>query len=121
MFGLEEPYLWNGHEDVEETLVINVTHVWDNHELMEEYLCPDDSAFQGIGLDIADGFGLAEDHHNGRFVGFFSEGLGIAPSVLTQHWRYERFFGIVINSWKIEPIEQAGQDGDHTGDNPWGW
>jgi hypothetical protein len=54
-------------------------------------------------------------------VGFFSEGLGIAPSVLTQHWRYERFFGIVINSWKIEPIEQAGQDGDHTGDNPWGW
>lgn len=120
MFGLEEPYLWDGHEDVEEFLGINVTYVWDNHELMEECLYPDDAASQGIGLDIADSFSVAENHHDGWWVDQSPEQFGLAVSVLNQHWRYERIFGLVISSWQVEPIEQIGSDGDHTGDNPWG-
>ena len=121
MFGLEEPYLWDGHEDVEETLEINVTYVWDNHELMEEYLYPDDNVMQGIGLFAGDGFGLAEDHFDGWLVEQVDDHFTPADSVLTQHWRYERFFGIVIASWQVIPEEQFGNDGNHDGDNPWGW
>lgn len=120
MFGLEEPYLWDGHEDVEETLEINVTYVWDNHELLEEYLYPDDGTSQGIGLEIEEAFGLEEDHFDGWWVDQPPEQFALAVSVLTQHWRYEWMFGLVIRSWQVDPIEQLGNDGDHTGDNPWG-
>jgi hypothetical protein len=27
---------------------------------------------------------------------------------------------LVITSWQVNPIEQEGTDGDHTGENPWG-
>lgn len=120
LFSLEEPYLWDGHEEVEEILGITVTYVWDNHELMEEYLYPDDAVSQGIGLDIVDGFGLAENHHDGWWVDQPPEQFRLAVSVLNQHWRYERIFGLVVRSWQVEPTEQIGNDGDHTGDNPWG-
>lgn len=121
MFGLEEPYLWDGHEDVEETLEINVSYLWDSHELMEEYLYLDDGVSQGIGLVAEDKMDLAEEHHDGWLVELMADPLTPADSVLTQHWRYERFFGIVIGSWQVESVEQTGNDGDHTGDNPWGW
>jgi hypothetical protein len=120
-FGLEEPYLWDGHEDVEETLEINVTYLWDNHELMEEYLYPDDELSHGVGLSIEEEIGLDQDHFDGWLVEEMRDPLGVADSVLTQHWRYERFFGIVISSWQVNPVEQQGTDGNHNGDNPWGW
>ena len=121
VFGLEEPYLWDGHEDIEESLGLNVTYIWDNHELLEEYLYPDDGVTQGIGLVIEDGLGITEDHFGGNWVEAFDDHFGAEVSVLTQHWRYEVLFGLVLNSWQVEPIEQIGAiDGDHTGDNPWG-
>jgi hypothetical protein len=120
-FGLEEPYLWDGHEDVEETLEINVTYVWDNHELMEEYLYPDDTLSHGMGLEVEEVIGWSEDHFDGWLVEELRPPLTLTDSILTQHWRYERFFGIVISSWQINPVEQEGQDGNHNGDNPWGW
>jgi hypothetical protein len=121
MFGLEEPYLWDGHEDVEETLEINVTYVWDNHELMEEYLYPDDLISHGIGLDIEEELALAEDHHDGNWTELFPDSANMADSVLTQHWRYVWFMGIIIESLNIAPIEQAGSDGDKTGTYEWGY
>lgn len=120
MFGLEEPYLWDGHELIEEELMIDVDEPWDNHELLEETLHTDDGLAQGVGLDIDDTFGLEEDHHNGWLVEQPAVSVLLAESVRTQQWRYEKLFGMVINSWQIEPIEQVGQDGNHTGDNPWG-
>lgn len=121
LFGLEEPYLWNGHEDVEETMGIGVSYLRDNHELMEEYLYPGDATSNGFGLDIAEVIDFAEEHHDGWPVELLDQSLVLTESILTQHWRYERFFGIVISSWQITPVEQQGQDGNHTGDNPWGW
>jgi hypothetical protein len=120
-FGLEEPYLWDGHELVEEELGIDVSYLWDGHELMEEYLYPDDAVVQGIGLYAEDSFGLEEEHFDGWLVEETTDPLNFAISILTQHWRYERFFGIVIGSWQVEPVEQTGDDGNHTGDNPGGW
>lgn len=120
-FGLEEPYLWDGHEDVEETLEINVTYVWDNHELMEEYLYPDDELSHGVGLNAEDGFGIAEEHHDGQWVESFPENACFEDHILTQHWRYETLFGYIISSWQVEPVEQESDDGDHTGDDTWGW
>ena len=32
----------------------------------------------------------------------------------------EIIFGMVLDSWQVDPIEQYGNDGSHTGDNPWG-
>ena len=121
MFGLEEPYLWDGHEDVEEILEINVSYVWDNHELLEEYIYPNDNVGQGIGLIAEDEINILEDHHNGWLVESLPAGLDIDDSMLTQHWRYDRVFGIVIGSWQIAPVEQEGNDGNHDGDNPEGW
>jgi hypothetical protein len=121
LFGLEEPYVWDGHEDVEEELGIDVSYVWDGHELMEEYLYPNDAVRNGFGLDIEEEFGFIEEHFDGWLVELFDEPISFGDSVLTQHWRYERFFGIVINSWQIDPVEQQGQDGNHDGDNPLGW
>lgn len=114
-FGLEEPYLWDGHEDIDETLALNVTYVWDNHEIIEEYLYPDDVISQGIGLDIADGFDLTEDHHDARWVEISDDNLAATDEVLTQHWRYEFFWGYCISSWQVTPVEQAGNDGNHSG------
>jgi hypothetical protein len=119
-FGLEEPYLWDGHEDIEETIQINVTYVWDNHELMEEWLYPDDYAQNGVGLIAEDEIDMAEEHHDGWWVELFPDYTQLADSVLTQHWRYEIMFGFVVASWQVSPVEQTGNDGDHTGDNPWG-
>ena len=107
-------------EDVEEILEIDVSYLWDRHELMEEYLYPDDDVIQGIGLSIADGFGVQEEHFDGYLTELLGDPVEVTDSILTQHWRYDRTFGIVTNSWQLGPIEQAGQDGDHTGDNPWG-
>ena len=119
-FGLEEPYLWNGHEDVQETFAIDVSYVWDNHELADEYLYPDDEVAQGIGLSVEDEIGIAEDHHDGYWVELFPEQACIEDHILTQHWTYEFFWGLVVNSSQVSPIEQTGNDGNHTGDNPWG-
>jgi hypothetical protein len=121
MFGLEEPYVWDNHELVEEEIGINVSYVWDNHELMEEYFYPDDATSNGFGLVLEEEITLDEDHFDGWLVEQPDEHLNLAQLVLTQHWRYERFFGIVIGSWQVSPVEQEGQDGDHNGDNPWGW
>ena len=87
---------------------------------MEEYLYPDDGVSQGIGLDVADEIDMAEDHHDGWWVDQPPEQFSLADSVLTQHWRYERIFGLVITSWQVDPIEQEGTDGDHTGREPVG-
>jgi hypothetical protein len=119
MFGLEEPYLWDGHELIEEELSIDADEPWDNHEILEEYLGSADEAMNGIGLDIADGFGLEETGY-GFWVELFRDGTAIVDSILTQHWRYETMFGMVVSSWQVAPVEQAGTDGNHTGDNPWG-
>lgn len=119
MFGLEEPYLWDGHELIEEELSIDADEPWDNHELLEEYLGSVDEVMNGIGLDVADGFGLEEAGY-GFWVELFNDGPALADSILTQHWRYETMFGMVVNSWQVAPVEQAGTDGSHTGDNPWG-
>lgn len=120
LFGLEEPYLWDGHELIEDELMIEADEPWDNHELLEETLHADDGIVQGIGLDILDIFGLEEDHHNGWLVEQPEVSVSLVDSVLTQQWRHEKIFGMVINSWQIEPIEQLGQDGNRIGDNPWG-
>jgi len=119
MFGLEEPYLWDGHELIEEELSIDADEPWDNHELLEEYVGSADEAMNGIGLDIADGFGLEETGY-GFWVELFIESHAFTDSILTQHWRYETMFGIVVSSWQVGLVEQTGTDGDHTGDNPWG-
>ncbi len=121
MFGLEEPYLWDGHELVEDEIAIVACEPWDNHELLEETLYPDDELSQGIGLTAEDEVCLTEEHFDGQLVEQPEEYIGMNVSVLTQQWRYERLFGIVLASWQVEPVEQAGAiDGDHTGDNPWG-
>ena len=88
---------------------------------MEEYLYPDDEVSQGIGLAIEEEMNLAEDHHGGNWVELFPDSFAAKDSILTQHWRYEWFMGIVISSLKIEPIEQAGNDGDKTGSYEWGY
>ena len=119
MFGLEEPYLWDGHELIEEELSIHADEPWDNHELLEEYLGSADEAMNGIGLDVADGFGLEETGY-GFWVEMFIENSSFTDGLLTQHWRYETIFGVVVSSWQVGPVEQTGTDGDHTGDNPWG-
>ena len=75
---------------------------------------------QGIGLNIEDGFGVQEEHFDGYLVELLGDPLDVTDSVLTQQWRYERIFGVVISSLQVDPVEQAGQDGYHTGDNPWG-
>jgi hypothetical protein len=120
MFGLEEPYLWDNHELIEDEIAIDADEPWDNHELLEEYLYPDDFTQNGVGLIAEDVMGIAEDHHDGYWVELSMGSTTIVDSVLTQHWRYETMFGMVINSWEVAPIEQTGSDGDHTGDNPWG-
>ena len=120
MFGLEEPYLWDNHELIEDEIAIDADEPWDNHELLEEYLYPDDFTQNGVGLIAEDVMGIAEDHHDGYWVELSMGSTTIVDSVLTQHWRYETMFGMVINSWQVAPIEQTGSDGDHTGDNPWG-
>jgi hypothetical protein len=119
-FGLEEPYLWDGHELIEDEFAIDADEPWDNHELAEEYLYPDDEVAQGVGLKVEDVIGIAEDHHDGWWVDLPTDYTMIADSVLTQHWRYETMFGMVVSSWQEAPIEQTGNDGSHTGDNPWG-
>jgi len=120
MFGLEEPYLWDNHELIEDEFAINADEPWDNHELVEEYLYPDDEVAQGVGLIAEDEIGISEDHFDGWWVELFTDYTLLADSVLTQHWRYDTVFGIVLDSWQVDPIEQYGNDGSHTGDNPWG-
>jgi hypothetical protein len=91
--------------------------------LCEEYLYPDDGAELTFFYDdlVEEVMGLVEAHFDGWLVEQPEENINTAVATLTQHWRYERFWGFVINSWQIEPIEQPGAtDGDHTGDNPWG-
>ena len=96
--------------------------MWDNHELMEEYLYPDDEVAQGVGLYAESSFELTEDHFDGWLVEECRGPLALVETLLTQHWRYERFFGIVLASWQVAPVEQvAATDGNHDGDNPWGW
>jgi hypothetical protein len=74
----------------------------------------------GVGLIAEDEFEIAEDHHDGYWVETFGDYILFADYVYTQHWRYETMFGMVVNSWQVAPIEQTGNDGNHTGDNPWG-
>ena len=119
-FGLEEPYIWDGHEDVEESLEINVSYVWSGHELIEEYIHPEDYTKYGFGHWIEEALDLAEEHYGGWWVESGGDYADFEDSVLTQHWRYEIIFGMVLDSWQIDPIEQYGNDGSHTGDNPWG-
>jgi hypothetical protein len=119
-FGLEEPYLWDNHELIEDEFAIDADEPWDNHELLEEYLYPDDEVVQGVGLIAEDEFSIAEDPHDGFWVELFGDYTLFADYVYTQHWRYETMFGMVVNSWQVAPVEQTGNDGDHTGDNPWG-
>jgi len=120
MFGLEEPYLWDNHELIEEEFTIDADEPWDNHELVEEYLYPDDFTQSGVGLIAEDEIGMTEDHHDGWWAGLFTDYTLLADSVLTQHWRYDIVFGMVLDSWQVDPNEQYGNDGNHTGDNPWG-
>jgi hypothetical protein len=119
-FGLEEPYLWDNHELIEDEFAIDADEPWDNHELVEEYLYPDDFTQNGVGLIAEDGFGIVEDHHSGYWVELFPENVCVEDHILTQHWTYEILFGFVVNSTQVAPIEQSGNDGNHTGDNPWG-
>jgi hypothetical protein len=119
-FGLEEPYLWDNHELIEDEFSITPNEPWDNHELIEEYLDVDDYAQNGVGLVAEETIGIVEDHHNGNWVEQAVDTTMIVDSILTQHWRYELMFGMVVNSWQEAPVEQAGNDGNHTGDNPWG-
>lgn len=118
--GLEEPYLWDGHEELEDTIGLFVAEPWDNHELCEEYLYPDDYNVDGYGLEIEEYFGLEEEHYDGYWVEVMGDPACLEDHILTQHWRYDTLFGMVLDSWQVEPIEQYGQDGNHTGDNPWG-
>ena len=119
-FGLEEPYVWDNHELVEDGFSIDADEPWDNHEICEEYLHPDDATQNGVGLDVDDSLGIVETHFDGNWVEQKDENIGFAEILLTQHWRYEKMFGMVMNSWQVDPIEQYGNDGNHTGDNPWG-
>ena len=122
-FGLEEPYLWDGHEDVGEVLEIGVSYLWDGHELTEEYLHPDDNVELTFFYDetLAEEMAFAEEHFDGWWAEQKDDYVDIGDSIKTQQWRYQRFWGIVINSWQVEPVEEPGaMDGDHTGDNPWG-
>ena len=120
LFGLEEPYVWDGHEDVEEELAINVSYVWSGHELIEEYVSAEDFTKYGYGHLIDESLDLTEEHFGGWWVEPGGDYVNLSDSVLTQHWRYEIIFGMVLDSWQVDPIEQYGNDGDHTGDNPWG-
>ncbi len=119
-FGLEEPYLWDNHELIEDEFAIDADEPWDNHELIEEYLYPDDFTQNGVGLIAEDELGIAEDHHDGYWVELFTDYTLFSDYVNTQHWRYEILFGYVVSSAQVAPIEQVGNDGNHTGDNPWG-
>ena len=119
-FGLEEPFIWDGHEDIEESLEFNVSYVWSGHELLEEYISAEDYAKYGFGHLIQEALDLAEEHYGGWWVESGGDYADFEDSVLTQHWRYEIIFGMVLDSWQVDPIEQYGNDGDHTGDNPWG-
>ena len=118
--GLEEPYLWDNHEDLGDTFAIDADEPWDNHEQCDEYLYPDDFAQDGYGLEIEEYFGLEEDHFDGYWVEVMGDQTDILDHILTQHWRYDIVFGMVLDSWQMIPIEQYGNDGVHTGDNPWG-
>jgi hypothetical protein len=121
LFDMAEPYLWSGHELIEDEFAIDADEPWDNHELMEEYLYPNDDVANGFKLDIDDSLEIVEAHYDAWWVELFYENVHFVNSILTQHWRYDKLFGLVLSSWQVSPVEQEGQDGNHNGDNPWGW
>lgn len=119
-FDITESYLGDNHELLDDTFSIDADEPWDNHELAEEYVNFESLSVQGIGLEILDTLDIIEEHYDGWWVNQTEDNLSTSDSVLSQHWRYETSFGIVLNSYQVSPIEQVGEDGNHTGNNPWG-
>jgi len=120
-FSLEEPLVWDNHETLEESLDTRVSYVWSAHELVEEYLWYQEYSIGSHGERVEEVIGFIEDHFDGWWVEELRDPLSVWFTGITQHWRYEWFMGVLINSIKILPIEDTGQwggdgnDGDHTG------
>ena len=121
VMGLEEPLVWDNHESLEENINMIVSYVWTNHEIIEEWITHEVMAKMGFGKEVVSSMNLIEEHFDGWWVEELTDRALPWVDQITQHWRYEWFMGVLINSIKIAPIEDTGQwggdgnDGDHTG------
>ena len=121
VMGLEEPLVWDNHESLEENINLIVSYVWSNHEIIEEWITHEVMAKMGFGKEVVSSMNLIEEHFDGWWVEELTDRALPWVDQITQHWRYEWFMGVLINSIKIAPIEDTGQwggdgnDGDHTG------
>jgi len=125
VFSLEEPLVWDNHETLEDSLEARVSYVWSAHELVEEYLWYQEYSIGSHGERVEEVIGFIEDHFDGWWVEELRDPLSIWFTGITQHWRYEWFMGVIINSIRFEPIEDTGQwggdgmDGYRTGFVSW--
>ncbi|MBI9090137.1 MAG: hypothetical protein JEZ12_13055 [Desulfobacterium sp.] len=125
ILALLEPLLWDNHETLEDSLDARVTHVWSAHALVEEYLWYQEYSIAAYGQKVEETIGFIENHFDGWWVEECREELSAWFTGITQQWRYEWFMGVIINSIRIEPIEDTGQwggtgmDGDRTGYVDW--
>lgn len=121
VIGLEEPLVWDNHESLEENINMIVSYVWTNHEVIEEWITHAVITKMGFGQDVVSSINLIEEHFDGWWVEELTDRALPWGDQITQHWRYEWFMGVLINSIKMTPIEDTGQwggdgnDGDHTG------
>lgn len=111
-----ESDLFDGHLDVSEDVSLLSSYVWDGHESADEYLGLHSFAQDALIELVNSLIEYSEDHFDGYWVEQFDIGFNLSDSILTQHWRYEWFMGILINAWQISPVEDPGMDGYHVGD-----
>ena len=115
-FSVIESDLFDGHLDVDEILSADSSYVWNGHEQCDEYLHQESSiVFAWVQLvdSLVD---FEHDDFGGFWVENSTHSANLSDSVLTQHWRYEWFMGVCINSWQITPVEDPGMDGYRVGD-----
>jgi len=103
------------HEFISDEIQVDSTYIFSGHELVAETLYPDDESSNGVLEAIQESINFEEDHYNGWYVANITDQFSIVDDMLTQHWSYEWLFGICLDAWQNEPIEQEGNDGDHTG------
>ena len=120
-----EPYIWSNHELLEESFELDESYLWSGHESIIEYMSYSEYDLAGWGHDVEDTINFKEDHFDGWWVELIDDGWQMWFEGITQHWRYEWFMGVIINSIKVLPIEDTGQwggdgeDGDRTGYVNW--
>ena len=103
------------HEFISDGLMIDSTYIFSGHEFVAETLYPDDRSSVGILEAIQDVLDFEEEHYDGWYVAVIADQFSIVDDILTQHWSYDWFFGMCLDAWQNEPIEQDSVDGDHTG------